>query len=412
MSAIEEALAELSLVQSTLPLKSSPVVDAIRSVATGSARILSSARAATEAELDAAREIENPFIFGNPVYAQSGGLFTGRRDIVAEIERNVLRAAQTPTMLLYGQRRMGKTSILNQLPSLLGPHFLPVLVDGQAPAMAEGRPSLLRYLSRCFVGALETRLGSATSPDRLEALPLDGLRGDDSYSVLEDWLDRFEAVVPAQATVLLCIDEFERLQEAVTAGWGARFLDGLRHWMQHRPRFAVMFVGSHTLEQLGPEWTDRFLNARRIKVSFLAEQDVRELLSHPTPTFALRYAPGVLDAFVAVTNGQPFLTQALAFELVQQVNEAHRNEATRADVEAAVGRLFESAAEYFADFWGSRSPAEQALLTSLAAGAEPSMDSPFARGLCDYDVLNEAGDFAVPLVKRWVRATQLMRAGA
>jgi hypothetical protein len=73
---------------------------------------------------------------------------------------------------------------------------------------------------------------------------------------------------------LLCLDEFERLQEPVRAGWGIHFLDGLRHWLQHRPLFALMFTGSHTFEQLGPVWTDRFLSARCLKVSFLKADDV------------------------------------------------------------------------------------------------------------------------------------------
>ena len=35
----------------------------------------------------------------------------------------------------------------------------------------------------------------------------------------------------------MCLDEFERLGEIIESSWGTRFLDGLRHWLQHRPRF-------------------------------------------------------------------------------------------------------------------------------------------------------------------------------
>ena len=70
-----------------------------------------------------------------------------------------------------------------------------------------------------------------------------------------------------------------------------------------------MFVGSHTFEQLGPAWTDRFISARRLKVSFLEDEDVRQLLTKPTPTFNLSYAPGALESIRDATNGQPFLAQ-------------------------------------------------------------------------------------------------------
>ena len=96
---------------------------------------------------------------------------------------------------------MGKTSILNQLPTLLGPGFLPVLVDCQAPATVESQASLLRYLSRCLSGALNLRLGiDRTDEDARRArgaldLPLTALQND-PYSAFEDWLDLFPQPAP------------------------------------------------------------------------------------------------------------------------------------------------------------------------------------------------------------------------
>src|SRR5262249_7496224 len=108
--------------------------------------LLEDERRKIEAEAEGAREIPNPVNLGNPVSELNGNIFTGRRDIAAEIERAILGAAQAPTLLLYGQRRMGKTSILNHLPKLLGPDFVPVLVDCQNPAAIGGDAAFLRYV--------------------------------------------------------------------------------------------------------------------------------------------------------------------------------------------------------------------------------------------------------------------------
>jgi hypothetical protein len=207
--------------------------------------------------------------------------------------------------------------------------------------------------------------------------------------------------------LLLCLDEFERLQEIVIAGWGGRFLDALRHWLQHRPHFALMFIGSHTFEQLGSAWTDRFLSARRVKVSFLAAEDVRRLLTRPTPTFNLKYAPGALEAIIAVTNGQPFLTQVMASELVHHMNSIRRKEATPADVEVTVEKALETSREYFVELWFSCSEEERAVLCKIAGGARQPPTSGAARALREYDVLDDKGAFAVPMVGRWVQRYQL-----
>ena len=415
IEATEVALRLISNALSELVDESNPVVDAVTGAASEWATLFTGARDAARADLEDTRELENPFVFGNPVFAQGDGLFTGRRDLVLEIERNVLRAAQTPTLLLYGQRRMGKTSILNQLPALLGAGFLPVLVDCQAPAMADSVPALLRYLSRCLSAALNTRLGIVHADEVVRRargimpLSLEALR-EDPFSVFEDWLDELQARVPADTHLLLCLDEFERLGETVDAGWGARFLDGLRHWSQHRPRFALMFIGSHTFEQLGPVWTDRFLSARRLKVSFLAPDDVRQLLTRPTPTFRMTYASGALEAIIEVTNGQPFLTQVLASELVHHMNRDRRREATTSDVGAAIDDALERSAEYFVDLWSSRSEAERRVLRDAARGKTEPPTTAVARALQDYDVLDERGRFAVLLVRKWVERNEL-RAG-
>jgi hypothetical protein len=411
LEASEEALRRVSALQSALLDDDHLAARELSGVVAGWSKLFIVERDKAKAEVEDAQEIENPFIFGNPVRAGQEGLFIGRRDVVLEIERNILRSAQTPTLLLYGQRRMGKTSILNQLPALLGPGFLPVIVDCQWPQTVESERALIRFLTGALSTALNNRLRIPIDHEEAQRargstpLPIEAL-ADDVYSTLGDWLDRFEARLPPDTRLLLCLDEFERLNVAVAEGWGARFLDAMRHWVQHRERFSLMFIGSHTFEQLGPMWTDRFLSTRRLKVTFLAADDVRQLLTQPTPTFKLRYAPHALDAIVAATRGQPFLTQALAFELVQRINRAGKTEATVADVDSSIDATLDTIADYFADLWSSRSDEERSVLRDVATHGPRPLTDAVTRALRDYDVLDDNGEFAVPLIKRWVQQNE------
>jgi hypothetical protein len=410
LEACEESLQRVSSLQSALLDEDHPSAQALRRVLGGWTELLVAERDAAQSALDAGREIENPFILGSPVRPGQEGLFIGRRDIVREIERTVLGPAQTPMLLLYGQRRMGKTSILYQLPALLGPGFLPVSIDCQAPQTVESDRSLLRYVSVALSNALNSRLGILFDDEetrrRRGSVALAFEPSDaDLYSKFTDWLDGFEMRMPQDTRLFVCLDEFERLNETILRGWGTRFLDALRHWVQHRPRFALMFVGSHTFEHLGHAWTDRFLSARRLKVTFLSSYEVRTLLTRPTPSFAMRYAAGALDSVVAATNGQPFLAQALAFQLVQHMNRSGRKLATTQDVADSIGETLVAAAEYFADLWLSRSEEERAALREIAEGRQCS--GPAVRALRDYDILNDLDDFAVPLVKRWIQENAL-----
>ena len=57
----------------------------------------------------------NPYVAGNPV--GDSPAFIGRADVLCEVLR-VLRRFQDNAIVLYGQRRIGKTSILqHQVPT-------------------------------------------------------------------------------------------------------------------------------------------------------------------------------------------------------------------------------------------------------------------------------------------------------
>jgi hypothetical protein len=326
----------------------------------------------------------------------------GRQDIVAEIEECVLGSRQPPALLLQGPRRMGKSSILKHLPRLLGLTFAPGLLDCQNPAPRESLPRLLEELSKSITSALQRR-NVTLSPLTLDALAAS------PFSAFDGWLNTVERELPPGMRVLLCLDEYESLQCAVKQGWGLELLDYLRSLIQHRPRVVLMFTGAAAFEQQGPEWTSRFINTRRLRVSFLARADALLLLTTPGP--ALNYEPGVQEKIVDATGAQPYLTQAVAFELVSHLNQHRRTTATDEDAEQAIRRALVSGSEYFANVWNDAREDGQALLLALAR-QEPLPDLPQARSwLRSQDVLTDAGHFAVPLVERWVREQRLAQPG-
>jgi len=394
--ALARALSETESLRRSLIVSSGRYAPRLLQVANEWGRLLYVESEKVRDLTSAAREIPNPFVSGNAIAETEQNVFTGRRDIVRQIEASVLGAMQTPTLLLHGPRRMGKTSILNQLPRLLGPDFAPTVVDCQNPAVTESAGTLLRYLSRKLSEGLRRRR-VAVEPLTAAAL------AQEPFAVFDEWLEALERTLPSGMRALLCLDEYERLQVTLDAGWGGSFLNALRHTLQHRPRVVLMFTGAHTFQELGPAWTDRFISARRVRVSFLTREEVLPLLTRPIPEFDMTYAAGALDALFAATAGQPFLTQATAFELVQLLNEQQRKEATPEDVEEAQARALVSGGEYFANVWSDAGAEGQAILRAIVRGESPP-DFPGARvWLREHDVLTDAGEFAVPLVRRWVR---------
>lgn len=75
----------------------------------------------------------NPYIAGNPINNPKG--FFGRDDVFREVMQ-MLRQPQSNAIVLYGQRRIGKTSVLLQLEQRLAANgeYTPVYLDLQDKA--------------------------------------------------------------------------------------------------------------------------------------------------------------------------------------------------------------------------------------------------------------------------------------
>src|SRR5215212_9454893 len=90
----------------------------------------------------------NPYVTGGAL-TDSGGLsFYGRDDIFTFI-RSVLQSRRRQPILLYGQRRIGKSSVLRQLPNRLPADLVFVYFDLQGMG-GMGLNQVLYGLSRAI----------------------------------------------------------------------------------------------------------------------------------------------------------------------------------------------------------------------------------------------------------------------
>ncbi|MCI0731349.1 MAG: hypothetical protein L0332_32115, partial [Chloroflexi bacterium] len=356
--------------------------------------------------------VPNYYVVGNPL-ADKSRVFKGRRDLFLMLERELAAQPEArPTLLLYGPRRSGKTSVLRQLPSRLGPDFVPVEVDLQSAITGESAAGLLGSLARQVQN-------SALHSRRLKLPPLSReWLADDPYTAFFDWAGQLPPLLDGRL-ILLNLDEYERLEEMIAAG---RLDERVFHWLrgliQHHPHLVILLAGSHTAEELPSRWGDALVNVRLLPIGPLQPGEARELITAPVPDFPLHYEPEAVEAILAASGGQPYLVQAICRDLVNHVNENHQRQATLADVTTALNTTLQTTAAYFTEWWTSRDTddAQRAVARLLArARLEPLSESellgqaqatPAAlRGLLWRQVVEEANGgyrLRAGLAARWI----------
>ena len=317
------------------------------------------------------QEIDSPYIIGIPLTREQE-IFTGRDDIGLRIEQ-LLLDRRRPPLLLYGQRRMGKTSLLNNIGKLLPSNIIPMFVDLQgAPSSANDHAGFLYNLAR------DMEKSAKKQGLTLPSLAREVLKYD-PFTYFYEWLDKVEQALE-QNTALLALDEFEVLDNAISKG---RFdeqdvLGMLRHLIQHRPRFKVLLAGSHTIEEY-QRWASYLINVQVVHISYLKEAEARQLIERPVKDFTLRYEPNAVERVLQLTRCHPFLVQLLCAEIIVLKNEQDpsiRRLATLADVEAAIPEALQSGGFFFADIQNNQVDATgQAILRFLAAQGEGAIVS-------------------------------------
>ncbi len=291
------------------------------------------------------QELDNPYIIGVPLTIQQQ-IFIGRSDISAQLE-DLLIDRRRPPLLLYGQRRMGKTSLLHNLGRLLPSTTIPLFIDLQGPASsATGYDGFFYQIARSMVRSAEQQRALTLPILSRETL------SHDPFVHFDEWLDEVERTLDGH-TVLLMFDEFETLDKAISQGRfdAEAILGWLRHLIQHRLRFKILLAGSHTLEEL-QHWASYLINVQVLPISYLHPDETRQLIEQPVKDFILRYKPEASQRVLELTRGHPFLVQLLCAEIIAHKNEqepAERRLAYLADVEAAVPEALRHGSLFFAD---------------------------------------------------------------
>lgn len=364
-------------------------------------------RVADEEAALAALEREQPqvplvFVAGVPLTPADESLFVGRRDLVRLLDQDLTAERPVPLVLL-GLRRMGKSTLLNFLPRLLGTGTRVVHLDFQG---LSGNP--LRGEPHRWVAA---EVAAALAGQGIEARPLEAA----PWGATLDWLAELEEpLTTADRRLLIALDEVEGLERGIREGWSdPAFLDFLRAAGDRLHRSRFLLVTAHPFSRLGPHWSDRLISARTRRIEPLAEEEARALLTQPVAGFPDIYPPGGVERLLGETACHPYLLQLTAYDLTRRLNEASRLKATDDDLTAALDQALEEN-NLFQNLWDDLTTTERRLLEALARGEElpeaageaSEVLSQARRELAREQLIlrrSEGWRVAVPLFSRWVR---------
>ncbi|KAF0111206.1 MAG: extracellular ligand-binding receptor [Chloroflexi bacterium] len=291
-------------------------------------------------------------------------MFFGREDVFDWIQNSLTGRYADHILVIHGQRRVGKTSVLKQLANVLPRKYIPVFFDLQGRTHTT-LDRFLWWLAREITREVKQQTEIIIVPPEKEAFTADSDYFENHF------LPDLKTAI-GERSILLTFDEFDNLEEAeVKEELAVPLIDYLRRLMEDKALSFIFSIGSsgRKLENMQAAYTDFFKTALYKKISFLTHFQCSNLITKPVEGI-LEITPFAIERIYQITSGHPYFTQLCCHELFSLCQRTGQLTITEHDVDAILEDVVERGTVNLKFVWDEASDLEKWILSSLAAHQE------------------------------------------
>jgi tetratricopeptide (TPR) repeat protein len=270
---------------------------------------------------------ENPYIIGRPIYEPE--FFFGREELFNVIKDNLIQKVQV--ILLHGQRRIGKSSVLSQIPNFVClDNFVFVLLSLEG----KSRKSLYEVLYELSEDIFDY---FDFSQDQVK-LPSETAFKEDKLVFFNNFLPQVYQALGNKNLVLL-LDEFDVLGDSHSDSAVTHFFPFLLSVISRQQQLYIIPVVGRRLDDM-PNLLSLFRQAPTQEIGLLDKTSAERLITKPAEGI-LVYKPDAIDAILELSAGHPYFTQVLCFALFSHAREKQQPYITRTDVYNVINQAIE-----------------------------------------------------------------------
>ncbi|WP_147473005.1 MULTISPECIES: N-6 DNA methylase [Pseudomonas] len=310
----------------------------------------------------------SPYVTGSPLDPKHGhDVFYGREELIGKISRQI--ATHGNVVLLEGNRRAGKTSILKHLEGQSAiPGWLAIyssLQGAEGASQVVGVPTaeVFREIARSIATTV-TKLDVGVPLPNGQVLAAgkpalgiaracrEGISTESPFADFREYLELvLAALEPLELGLVLMLDEFDKLQEGIDNGvTSPQVPENIRFLIQTYPKFSAILTGSRRLKRLREEyWSALYGLGMSIPVTVLDAESARKVVIEPVRD-QLAFSQEAVERVIEVTARHPYLMQCLCNRIFDYAVQTKSRSITAGVVnDAALGLVRDN--EHFASMW-------------------------------------------------------------
>jgi tetratricopeptide (TPR) repeat protein len=267
----------------------------------------------------------------------------------------------TNALVLFGQRRIGKTTVLLRLERTMpAESFLPIYFDLQDQAE--------RPLAQVLAELADT-LAEATGLDSPDPDKFD----DQGTFFHKRFLPQLNHSLGDGKRLVLLMDEFDVVDQVagpqISDTSAARTLFPFLRRAMKDPLLAFVFAIGRRADDLSLDFNATFKTSLVREIWVLDRESTEALVRQAEANRTLRFTAGAVDRIVDLAGGHPYFTQLLCQRVWERAHTRNAKPQPLIDVpevEAAVPNTLEAGGQALLWIWNGLSPAERVFAAALA----------------------------------------------
>ncbi len=280
----------------------------------------------------------------------------GRDDILEELYDNIL-SRKIESYKIWGQKRVGKSSIVLTLKSILDQEDNIIVVYKEVSRNinpVESLNELGKEISIELLDEILNKISDVNKADQIRAVELPFFNG--SLQPLERYIKNIHRV-DRKLKFVFILDEFDRLNEEffLPGNVGESFSLSIGKQISGNDYVGFILVGAENMSLLDyQEINYNSFEDRRVD-TFDQNKDFEpysNIIKRPLEPY-ITYSDEAVNEIFTVTNGNPYFTNFICDKLFKSCYERQDSEVDIVEVKKAISLIVNSEQKsHFAHFWG------------------------------------------------------------
>ncbi|MEE4357939.1 MAG: hypothetical protein V2I97_15835 [Desulfococcaceae bacterium] len=297
-------------------------------------------------------EIDNPYA----EYAEGGPvsdpeMFYGREELIQNIGHSIKESRlQSKCIIVFGQKRAGKSSILYHLKLLLNKEKKLIILDiGNIGAFLDEHSAIpllyqiLWSILRELKDETEDRVSDGFTPLNIP-FPgdIDFFSHPSPMVLFNNIFDDYKKAVKRledwkNTRIVVLIDEFSYIHNFILSGkLPESFMKNWKALLQ-KNYFSAVLAGQDAMPKFKQRFPNEFGTTQDERVTYLRREDAEKLIDEPVRIGGRegksRYRERAIERVVNLSAGSPFYIQIICNRLVEYMNRKRASLVTQADIE-------------------------------------------------------------------------------